>query len=206
MCLHVVFAEGYLNSKTKEEWKQSILAGNFEYQLLMIIKPNIQACFDAFKELLVENVQANNNAFSKGKCNSLIEMMENDGRNMLNAFNDVRDCFCRGTYPMTDKIFDFYGEWLLKYAKLEDHPSALRTIFTTSVLDNKNNIQLILKYQGKMVKIVEIAGEENKDFKDKIKSLLGSDYKNSDEFKKFAEAIGVKLSIVDKVKDMINDK
>lgn len=196
-------AISYLNSKSKEEWKQSMLAGNFEYQLLMIIKPNIQACFDAFKELLVENVQANNNAFSKDKCGSLIELLESNGREMLTAFNNVRDCFCGGTYIMTNDIFSFYGEWLLEYAKLEEKPSALRTIFTPAVLDNKENIQLILKYREKMVKIVEMAGDEKNDFKEKIKSLLDGEYKDDDDFEVFAKAIGINKSIIDKLKDSI---
>jgi hypothetical protein len=199
----IKIAESYLNSKPKEEWKQSILAGNHEYQLLVVIKPNIQACFDAFKELLVENVQANNNAFSKDKCGSLIELMESNGREMLTAFNNVRDCFCGGANIMTNDIFSFYGEWLLKYAKLEEKPSALRTIFTPAVLDNKENIYLILKYQEKMVKIVEMAGDENNDFKEKIKSLLDEEYKDDICFNYFAEAIGINKSIIEKLKDTI---
>lgn len=196
-------AENYLNSKSKEEWKQSILDENREYQLLIIIEPNIQACFDAFKELLIENTQTINNAFSKGKCDQLIKLLEKNGRNMLSAFNTVRDRFCDGARAMTNDKFDFYGEWLLKYAKLEEKQSALRTIFIPSVLDNKENIQLILRHQEKMIRIVEIAGEENKDFKDKIKSLLDGEYKDDDVFEGFAKAIGINKSILDKLKDSI---
>ena len=199
----IKIAESYLNSKPKEEWKQSILDENHEYQLLNIIEPNNQACFDAFKELLVENTQTINNAFSKGKCDQLIRLLENKGRNMLSAFNTVRDRFCDGACDMTNDKFDFYGEWLLKYAKLEEKPSALRTIFTPSVLDNKENIQLILRYQEKMIRIVEIAGEENKDFKDKIRFLFDGEYKDDEVFEGFAKAIGITKSIIDNLKDSI---
>ena len=122
---------------------------------------------------------------------------------MLSAFNTVRDRFCDGACAMTNDKFSFYGEWLLKYAKLEEKPSALRTIFTPSVLDIKENIQLILRHQEKMIRIVEIAGEENKDFKDKIKSLLDGEYKDDDAFEGFAKAIGINKSILDKLKDSI---
>lgn len=47
---------------------------------------------------------------------------------------------------------------------------------------------------------MENTGDENIDFKDKIKSLLESDYKDSEDFKEFAKAIGVELSFVDKAK------
>lgn len=201
-CIKV--AKEYLASKTKDEWKQFILASeSYEYDLLMVIKPKIQNCFDAFKELLVENATTPNSTFSKDKCRSIIELSESNGREMLTAFNDVRDRFCSGTGTMTNEGFTFYGEWLLKYSKLEEKPSSLRTIFTSSILDNKDNVQLILRYQEKMIKIVEIAGAENKDFKDKIKSLLDGEYKDDKAFEEFAKTIGINKSFIDKLKDGI---
>lgn len=209
LAVHVIkTAKDYLSSKSKDEWKQFILTSDsYEYSLLMIIKPKIQNCFDAFKELLVEKIQTNNRAFSKDKCTSLIELSESNGRELLTAFNNVRDCFCSGAYTMSNDIFSFYGEWLLKYAKLEEQASALRTIFTTSVLDKKENVQLILTYQEKMIRIVEKAGEENKDFKDKIKSLLDGEYKNDKSFEDFAKSIGVeKNSMIENITDDISTK
>lgn len=94
---------------------------------------------------------------------------------------------------MTEDLFDCFGEWLLKFAKLEDKQSALRTIFPLSILDKKENIKVLLNYQEKMIKIIEKAEEENKDFKDKIKSLLDGEYKENEEFKSFANKIGVIL-------------
>lgn len=192
-------AKSYLKSKSKEDWKQSIIENNFDYQLVVILKLDFQDCFDAFKELLVENIQTND-FLSNDKCNSLITLFESNGRDMLNTFNDVRDRFCDGAYSMNNDLFDLYGEWLLKYAKLEDKKTALRTIFTSSILDKKENINLLLSYQEKMIKIVEKAEEENKDFKDKIKSLLDGEYKENEEFKSFARKIGIEMDI-DKAKD-----
>jgi len=201
-CIKV--AKEYLASISKDDWKRFILAPESnEYNLLMIVKPKIQNCFDSFKELLVENATTPNSAFSKDKCGSLIELAESNGREMLTAFNDVRDRFCSGTCTMTNEIFNFYGEWLLKYSKLEEKTSSLRTIFTSSILDNKDNVQLILRYQEKMIKIVEIAGAENKDFKDKIKSLLDGEYKDDKALEEFAKAIGINKPFIDKLRDGI---
>lgn len=193
----------YLNLQSKEDWEQSILDGNFNYQLLMIVRPNNQACFDAFKKLLVEKAN-DNNSLPKETVADMIELFESNKRELLTAFNNVRDCFCDKGCDMTLDLFDYYGEWLLKYANLEEKASALRTIFKPS-LDTDENIQLILKNQEKMVKIVENAGEENNDFKDKIVYWLERDYKDSSEFKEFAEKIGVKSLILDNGKDVLND-
>lgn len=192
-------AKDYLNSKTKEDWKQSILDNNYDYQLLSIIRPNIQVCFDAFKELLIGKVDGNN--LQKNSIDFLVNLTEAHGRKLLSAFNNVRDCFCDKGCNMTIDLFNCFGEYLLKYAKLEDKNSALRTIFPSLVLDKKENIQLILKYQEKMINIVKIAGDENKDFKDKIKSLLDKEYKDDQEFKNFAKSIGIQSQT-----EMTNDE
>lgn len=186
----------FLEAKAKEEWKQSILNNNHDYRLLLTIKINPQNCFDAFKELLLERVE-HDNKLSKESINDLINLFESQGRIMLSTFNDVRDRFCDKGCSMTVSLFNLLGESLLKYAKLEDKQSALRTIFKISILDKKENIQLILKYRDKMIKIVEVAKEENKDFKDKIKSLVSKEYKDDKEFESFANAIGIESVQID---------
>ncbi len=200
-CLRI--AETYLNGKAKENWKQSIVENDKDTKILLITKFDIQTCFDAFKELLVEKAKGNCDGLSKEIVADMIELFESNRRELLSAFNDVRDCFCGGSCTMTKELFDFYGEWLLKYSKLEENTSTLRTIFPSAVLDKNENVQLILKNKDKMVRIVEKAGSENKDFKDKIKSLLESNHKDSEDFKEFAKAIGVELSFVDKAKSFL---
>lgn len=186
-----MIAKVHLEAKTMEDWKKSILSNDYDYKLLLVRRLAPQNCFDAFKELLLERIESNN-ALSKDILNNLIKLFEEQGRKMLSAFNDVRDRFCDKGCSMTVHLFDIFGESLLTYAKLEDKQSALRTIFPVSVLDKKENIQLILRFNDKMIKIVEVANEENKDFKDKIKSLLGSnDYQDNKILYDFAEAIGV---------------
>ena len=203
-CLKI--AETYLNGKAKENWKQSIAQNDKDTRILLITKFDIQTCFDAFKELLVEKAKGNCDGLSKEIVADMIELFESNRRELLSAFNDVRDCFCGGSCTMTKELFDFYGEWLLKYSKLEENTSTLRTIFPSAVLDKNENVQLILKNKDKMVRIVEKAGDENKDFKDKIKSLLEGEYKDSEEFKVFAKSIGVELSLIDKAKGLLGTK
>lgn len=184
------FAIEYLKEKSKEEWKDALIDNNYDYQLLMIFGLNLQDCFDAFKELLLDKVNGNNK-LSKEIIASMIDLFEANDRELLSAFNNVRDCFCDKGVEMTIELFDFYGEWLLQYSKLEDKKSALRKIFSSGVLDKIDNVLLILKYQDKMIKIVEKANEESRDFKDKIKSLLEGKYKDNEDFKIFANKIGI---------------
>ena len=203
-CIEI--ARQYLYTKTKEDWKHAIVDNSYDAKILLITKLDTQNCFDAFKELLVDKAKGICNNLPKETVADMIKLFESNRRELLAAFNDVRDCFCDKGCEMTVDLFNYFGEWLLKYAKLEDKSSSLRTIFKPFILDKEENIKLILKYQEKMIKVIEKAGEENKDFKDKIKSLLEGSYKDSDDFKKFAKTIGVELSLIDKAKGLFGTK
>ncbi len=184
-------AKEYLESKTKEEWKQSIINKDYAYKLLLIIKHNLQNCFEAFSEVVLDSIDGKNN-LQKDVINELINFFKSYEREFLVTFNNVRDRFCDKGTTMTDDLFDCFGENLLKYAKLEDKQYALRTIFPTSILCKNENVQLLLNNQDKMIKIVEKAGkEESKDFKDKITTLLEGKYKDDENFEKFANVIGI---------------
>ena len=203
-CIEI--ARQYLNTKTKEDWKQAIVDNSYDVKMLMIVKLDSQSCFDAFKELLVDKAKGKCNNLAKETVVGMIALFESHDRKLLVAFNDVRDCFCDKGCDMTVDLFDYYGEWLLKYSKLEENTSSLRTIFPSAVLDKKENVQLILRNKEKLLRIVEKAGDEKEDFKAKIKSLLESDYKDSEDFKEFAKAIGVELSLIDKAKGLFGTK
>lgn len=192
LSMHCIsMAKEYLESISADNWKKAITQASKDYKLLMILRLKIQNAFDAFKDILVEYAKGTCSALTKERCKSIIELVKNNNRSLLNAFNGVRDCFCDGQITITNDLFDFFGEWLLEYSKLEDKPSALRTIFISSVLEKPENISLLIKYQDKMIKIVDNAGEESEDFKEKIRSLLSVKYKDNDDFANFANAIGV---------------
>lgn len=168
------------------------MGNSYETKLLLTLKPNqkIQYCFDAFKELLKECAKGNTK-LDKGTCSGLIELALSNKRELLIAFNDVRDLFCSGQVTMAPDLFDFFGEWLLIYSKLEDKPEALRTIFIPSIMDNPINVKLMIHYSDTIEKIFKNAGEENKDFREKIESLLEKEYREDESFISFAKLFGV---------------
>ena len=91
---------------------------------------------------------------------------------------------------MTPELFNFIGEWLFKYSKLEDKKESLRTIFPSTILDNNDIIQMIIQHQDIMKKIVDNS-EEDQDFNDKMQSLLDGKYKDKQTFIDFADRLGI---------------
>lgn len=183
-------ASEYLKSISQEDWEQLLLNENDKYQLLLLLGPKIQNCFDAFKNVLYKYAKNEIKGLSKDVCNNIISLSEKNKRSFVSTFKDVRDYFCSGQVTMTPELFNFIGEWLFKYSKLEDKKESLRTIFPSTILDNNDIIQMIIQHQDIMKKIVDNS-EEDQDFNDKMQSLLDGKYKDKQTFIDFADRLGI---------------
>lgn len=183
-------ANEYLNGRTVENWVDSITNNDSDYQLFDVLQPNTQNYFDAVKNLLVRYASEEIPALDKEKIKNALEWANIHNYKLLGAFNDVRDRFCVNG-KMNVAYFDFYGEWLFDYSKLYEKKEVLRAIFKYDILDQERNIELILKYQNTMLKVVQKADDERNDFIGKISQLLADKYSDNLEFIAFAKLLGI---------------
>jgi hypothetical protein len=185
----------YLESISKDDWKKSLVNLNNNYKLLILLQPKIQNCFEVFNDILCEYAKGEKISITKDMCDKMISLSEKNNRSLLSMFKNIRDCFCGGQATMTSELFNFYGRWLFKYSMLEEKEESLRAIFPSTVLDNEDNMALILEFQNIMEKIISKAGEENKNFKDKMQVLIDEKYKDNNSFIEFANAIGIHKTV-----------
>ena len=78
-------------------------------------------------------------------------------------------------------------------AERNSKSSEIGNLMKEKKVDEANAIKAEVSKINDELLNVEKAEEENKDFKDKIKSLLDGEYKENEEFKSFANKIGVIL-------------
>jgi len=144
--------------------------------------------FEAVKQILKEIAIGDENIPDKKIWGELIEKLRQEKRSLAATFNDIRDIFCMGQ-KINAKLFHFFGDWLFKYSTLSDKKETLRTIFTSEVLQDANNLTLIIENKDKMPTIIKNAGDEASDFIETIKEI-GKTNKES-TFIDFAKSIGV---------------
>lgn len=185
-------AKEYLNTKTEEDWKKSILDESYDFKLLILIEAKCENCFEAFKSVMIKQAKTEIKNLKKENCSELISLALKNHRKLKTLFNDIRDVFCSGTANMTLPLFNFFGEWLFKYADFDSKKDALRTILPTNILDNEQVIEEILKNKKIVKAMVANSGEESKDFLDKIENLMNGKYLENKEFIDFAKMISLK--------------
>ena len=69
--------------------------------------------------------------------------MESQGRKLTSTFNTIRDTLCR-LENTTSELFSFFGNWLFKFADLNQKQESLRTIFKSEVLNNAKSFDVEL--------------------------------------------------------------
>lgn len=185
-------ADEYLNIKTKDEWKEAIKDESYDFSLLKTLQPKIsQNCFDALRELLKEYADGSISSLNKKTVDSVFEIAKKSNRKFNAIFQNIRDSFI-AKVNISPELFEFFGEWLFEYAKLETNSNSLRTIFSSDIVEMDKCLELMLKYRPRMIEIVKKAGGDADDFKDKILYLVDNNSSSPiADFEGFANSIGV---------------
>ena len=181
----------YLQQISKEQWETEIIKQTKNYKILSLLRIDVPNCWEAFKSLLEKTANSSINNFSKEDKDNLLLLVEQYESPLENTYRNIRDMFCSGRQVMSEKLFIFFTEQLLKYGKLEERADTLRTIFKPDFLQNKSIVETILNHAEIVRILVENAAEENKEFKLKIQDLLKTGYREEDQFIAFAHSIGV---------------
>lgn len=192
----------FLDSLSIDQWNAAIKntdSYEFKQSQLLVDYKYPQNAIDAIKNVLDEIATGKIAIPNKAIWDNLIIRLEKQGKKHSPTFKNIRDSFCRDS-NMTLPLFSFFGEWLFKYAVLEKKEEALRTIFTSAVMNDKSSLELILNNQNNMIQIINAAGDdESSDFKETIKSIL--DNNNDTRFVEFAKSIGI-----EKTEELNEDK
>ena len=181
----------YLNSITAEDWKKKIVSGGAEYQAITQLGYKARTAFEAFKVLLLEHARGKAN-MDTNKVQTMVSWAVRHKCGVITAFKDMRDCFIRET-PMTVPLFKQYTDYLFQYARLEERQDSLRRIFNGAVLEDEACMSILLQHSDAMQAIVEKAGDDAQDFKDKMSSLWENKYADEepDGFVALMNKIGV---------------
>lgn len=187
----------YLNSINKEQWENHIKSRSKEYILMLKLKTRIIPCFEAF-DIMLEKYALQQTTIEENTLRELIDLAKETKRPLTNTFLKVRGVFCSDRATITTTIFKSLGQYLFDYGKLETNPQSLRTIFTSSILENKDCMEIILKNTSTMQAIIEKT-EDTSIFKEKIEQLLDKQYSSNDAFVDFAKSIGIeKKNMIEK--------
>lgn len=197
----IVKVTQYLDSLSNDQWKDAFKnLKSYEVVVAKIIDYKFSTnAFEAFKDIIKDVATGVLPIPDRKIVSDLIAKLENQGRSLKAAFNNVRDSVCAAN-SMTPPIFKFLGTFLFQHANLEKNQSSLRTIFNADIVRDNECMTIILSHQNKMPAIIQAADEEAKDFIDVIKDRLSND--QSDNFLEFAKTIGIQdLKIQNKVED-----
>ena len=191
----------YLNSITAEDWKKKIVSGGTEYQAITQLGYKARTAFDAFKVLLLEHARGKAN-MDANKVQVMVSWAVRHKCGVITAFKDMRDCFIREA-TMTAPLFKQYADCLFKYARLEERQDSLRRIFTGVVLEDDECMNIMLQHRDTMQMIVEKAGDDAQDFKDKMLSLWTNKYteKAPEGFEELMNRIGVEREKIEVEKE-----
>lgn len=175
----------YFDNLSVDEWKKiftNLQTG--KYKLIEVIQySNWKSnSLEALKDIL-KTLSKETNIKNEIELNELILKFEKDNKFLNNTFKDIRDEFIRNG-NMNEKLFSFFGAWLFKYGDLQNKKIAgevIRTILKSSLLSNKNCVDIMLENKNILKDIFK--NSENEDTADFIHVL--KERKNEEKIKNY---------------------
>ena len=179
----------YYDKLSQEKWKNIFddLAGDLFKRIKIIKYSNWNShALEALKEellLLCQTGGFNN----EDKLSELIFDFERAEKDLTNTFKNIRDEFINNRNIDTT-LFSFFGNWLFKYAALEEKAGeVMRTIMIASLLDDDACLDIIISNQEKIKLLIEVANtNETSDFIEAVRDRL-----ENDKIKNLANELGI---------------
>lgn len=193
-CLSLV--SDYLKALSQDDWKQSLALSDFNFKLLEVYHPLLLPFFvDAFKECMHNYaLDDSKTQIPKNISEKAVEILADIKYDVSVIFKDIRDVLIDNSCITIEKL-KYFGDFLFKYGHLEDKRQIFNKVIKSEYLGNESIVRMLVAYKETIRKI--FAQDENpSDFKNKMKALSDSTYKDDEEFMQLCYY----LKIVDKKK------
>lgn len=193
-CLSLV--SDYLKNLSQDDWKQSLASGDFNLKLLEVYHPLLLPFFvDAFKESMHDYaLDDTKTRIPKNISEKTIEILGDMKYDVSIIFKDVRDVLIDNSCVTMEKL-KYFGDFLFKHGHLEDKRQIFNKVIKSEYLGDESIVRMLVAYKETIREI--LAQDENpSDFKNKMKALADSTYKDDEEFIQLCDY----LKIVDKKK------
>lgn len=179
-CLNLV--SEYLKTLGQDSWKQSLASENFNMKLLEVYHPFLLPFFvDAFKENMRDYaLEGSATKISKGVAKKGIKILLDMGYDVSLIFKEVRDVLIDNSCITIEKL-KYFGDFLFEYGHLEDNRQIFNKVIKSEYLGD-DVIKKMLVEHKEVIKNILAHDENPSDFKNKMKALAESTYKEDDDF------------------------
>lgn len=188
-CLNLVSI--YLESTSQEDWKRILATDDFNMKLLEVYHPSLLPFFvDAFKESLRDYALDNSTIpIPKNVTKRSIKILSDMGYNNSIIFKDIRDVLI-GNSCITENKLKYFGEFLFEYGQIEHNRQIFSKIIKSEYLGDATIVKMLVDYKETVRKI--LANDDNpSDFKNKMKALADSTYKDDEDFISLCEYLKI---------------
>lgn len=163
----------YLQSITIDKWREFFVKEEIQYKLLVAINRDIPNAYEAFKNIITEELGDQKLLISDELYDSLVALFEGQGKNWSSVYQNIRDRYSISGKDITEQLFIRHGNNIITQGHLEDNPKSIRTLLPTSLLKNDFTLSIVtnnIERIGNVFK--QVKNDYVIEFIDEVKSVL----------------------------------
>lgn len=190
-CLSV--ANGYMKSLTQEQWNESMKSNNFDFKLYCTYHSEfLQNFYDAFKEILKEYIAGNDKcAIDKTQTLDIVKILLELNTDIRPFFRNLRDELLN-RFITRDQLL-YLGALLFEYGDIDKKIGSLEHILPTDQLTSEIIREILIPNTNKVKSMID-KSDDPSEFINKMRTYIAGELKDSHDFAKFCQIIGIKVS------------
>jgi len=187
-------AINYLQSITQGDWEKHFQRGDYEYQLLMVLRCDCPNAYEAFKKITEQEHEDQALILPDEVYSALVALFDEHNKIWAPTYQAIRNRYGERDRDITTELFMRYGKALLQDGELSKNTKAIQYLLPTALLTDPGTRSILIEKNTEVAQILRAAEENYRNtFSQQVLSVYKSKQELQEQMQELLSALGISI-------------
>ena len=187
-------AISYLQTITQGDWEKHFQRGDYEYQLLMILRCDCPNAYEAFKKITEQEHEDQALILPDEVYSALVTLFDEHNKIWAPTYQAIRNRYGERDRDITTELFMRYGKALLQDGELSKNSKAIQYLLPTALLTDPGTRSILIEKSTEVAQILRAAEENYRNtFSQQALSVYNSKQELREQMQELLSALGISI-------------
>ena len=187
-------AISYLQTITQGDWEKHFQRGDYEYQLLMVLRCDCPNAYEAFKKITEQEHEDQALILPDEVYSALVTLFDEHNKIWAPTYQAIRNRYGERDRDITTELFMRYGKALLQDGELSKNSKAIQYLLPTALLTDPGTRSILIEKSTEVAQILRAAEENYRNtFSQQALSVYNSKQELREQMQELLSALGISI-------------
>ena len=187
-------AISYLQSITQGDWEKHFQRGDYEYQLLVVLRCDCPNAYEAFKKITEQEHEDQALILPDEVYSALVALFGEHNKIWAPTYQAIRNRYGERDRDITTELFMRYGKALLQDGELSKNSKAIQYLLPTALLTDPGTRSILIEKSSEVAQILRAAEENYRNtFSQQALSVYNSKQELQEQMQELLSALGIPI-------------